>query len=381
LCFYVYTPDFILLSSSSKPIRVPLLTDQPMDRRDFLQRAAAGAMAFSLPVVPAFLKEVPMGVVVHSYGSRWNAKAESSKYPGFANAVDLIEHCHRIGAGGVQVGVKDWTAEFARKVRDRREKLGLYLEGSISLPKKAEDVSVFEAEVKNAREAGAQVLRTVCANGRRYEVFSSQAAFDDFTKNALASLQLAEPVLRKHKVRVAVENHKDWRAPELVAALKNLGSEWVGATVDFGNSIALLEDPMEVVKALAPYVFSTHVKDMAVDEYPDGFLLSEVPLGKGILNLPEMMALCRKHNPNVTFSLEMITRDPLEIPCLKPEYWSSFGGVPGTELARTLRMVRERKYASGLPKVSQLTPDDRLAAEELNIRACLDYSKTNLRIG
>ncbi len=341
-----------------------------------MQRAAAGTMAFSLPAVPAFLKEVPMGVVVHSYGSRWNAKVESSKYPGFTNAVDLIEHCHRIGAGGVQVGVKDWTADFARKVRDRREKLGLYLEGSISLPKKAEDVPAFEAEVKNAREAGAQILRAVCASGRRYETFKSAAEFEAFKGQARTTLQRAEPVLRRHKVKLAVENHKDWRAPELAAVLKELSSEWIGVTLDFGNSIALLEDPMEVVRTLVPFVLSTHVKDMAVEEYPDGFRLSEVPLGKGILNLPEIVALCRKQNPNVAFSLEMITRDPLDIPCLKPEYWATFGDVPGAELARTLRLVRERKYAPGLPRVSHLSPDDRLAAEEANIRTCLEWGKT-----
>jgi hypothetical protein len=38
--------------------------------------------------------------VVHSYAARWNPKAESRQYPGFAHAVDLIEHCGRIGAGG-----------------------------------------------------------------------------------------------------------------------------------------------------------------------------------------------------------------------------------------------------------------------------------------
>jgi sugar phosphate isomerase/epimerase len=313
---------------------------------------------------------------VHSYAARWNPKAESRQYPGFAHAVDLIEHCGRIGAGGVQVGVKDWTADFARKVRDRREKLGLYLEGSIALPDKAEAVPAFEAEVKNAREAGAQILRTVCAPGRRYEVFKSAAEFEAFKGQALAALQRAEPVLRKHKVKLAVENHKDWRAPELAALLGELSTEWVGVTLDFGNSIALLEDPMEVVRTLVPFVLSTHVKDMAMEEYPDGFRLSEVPLGKGILNLPEIVALCRKHNPNVAFSLEMITRDPLEIPCLKPEYWATFGDVPGAELARTLRLVRERKYDPGLPRVSHLSPDDRLAAEEANIRTCLAWGKT-----
>jgi hypothetical protein len=50
--------------------------------------------------------------------------------------------------------------------------------------------------------------------------------------------------------------------------------------------------------------------------------------------------------------------------------------VPGAELARTLRLVRERKYDPGLPRVSHLSPDDRLAAEEANIRSCLEWGKT-----
>ena len=194
----------------------------------------------------------------------------------------------------------------------------------------------------------------------------------------MASLQLAEPVLRKHKVKLAVENHKDWRADELVYALQQLKSEWIGVTLDFGNSISLVEDPMEVIETLVPYIFSTHVKDMGVEEYADGFLLSEVPLGKGFLNLPKIVALCRQHNPSVAFNLEMITRDPLEIPCLKNEYWASFDGVSGNDLARTFRMVKQNKYNSPLPRVSHLSAEDRLAVEEENIVKCLTYSKERL---
>lgn len=350
----------------------------PMSRRHFLHKSALGAMALSLPKMPAFFKETSMGIVVHSYGLRWNSKVESQKYPGFTNAVDLMEHCHQIGAGGVQVVVSNWTTDFAKNVRNTREKLGLYLEGSIGVPKNAADVSRFEKEVINAKEAGMQVLRTVCSSGRRYETYHSMEAFQQLQKNALASLQLAEPILRKHKMKLGVENHKDWRAPELERMLKQVNSEWVGVTLDFGNSISLLEDPMEVIQTLVPYAFSTHVKDMALEEYPDGFLLSEVPLGKGILDLPRIIALCRKHNPNMTFSLEMITRDPLEIPCLKNEYWETFAGVPGSELARTMRMVRQHKNKSPLPGISQLSPEDRLAVEEQNILACLAYSKNTL---
>ena len=349
-----------------------------MDRREFLQKASAATMAFSLPLHGGFFKEMRMGVVVHSYGSRWNSKVSSNQYPGFMNAMDLLEHCSQIGAGGIQVGVRDWSADFVKKIRDRREKLGLYLEGSIGMPKDSEDLPRFEQEVIGAKEAGAQVIRTVCSAGRRYEIFHSLEAFQEAQKNAMTSLRLADPILHRHKVKLAIENHKDWRATELVAMLKELDSEWIGVTLDFGNSISLMEDPLEVVQTLAPYAFTTHVKDMGVDEYADGFLLSEVPLGRGILDLPKIIAICSQHNPNITFNLEMITRDPLEIPCLKEDYWATFQGLPGSELARTLRMVRQQGYKPALPTVSELSGEDRLAVEEQNIIDSFAYSKTSL---
>ena len=136
-----------------------------MDRREFLQRSSAGALAFSLPELPGFMRSVPMGVVVHSYWTRWNSKVTSTTYPGFTTALELLDHCHQIGAGGVQVVVNGWSADFSRQVRDRREKLGMYLEGSVGLPKKADDVAAFEQDVLRAKEAGAQILRTVCSSG------------------------------------------------------------------------------------------------------------------------------------------------------------------------------------------------------------------------
>lgn len=349
-----------------------------MNRRDFMQRSAVAGAALTFPKLPDFLADKRMGIVVHSYGIRWGSKIASTAYPAFTNAIELLEHCAKIGAGGAQVLVNDWAADFAKKVRDRREQLGLYLEGSIGMPKTESEVARFEKSLINAKEAGVNVLRTVCSAGRRYETYHSVAAFEALKKNAMQTLQWVEPVLRKHQVRLGIENHKDWRAPELAAMLRQIGSEWVGATVDFGNSIALLENPMDVVKALAPYAVSTHVKDMALENYTDGFLLSEVPLGKGLCNLPEMVALCTKHNTAVRFSLEMITRDPLEIPCLKDAYWETFPTLPAPDLAQTLRLVNEHPYPNGLPRISPLNPEQKLAAEENNILECLTYSREKL---
>jgi sugar phosphate isomerase/epimerase len=358
------------------PYSMPLSNSpSSLSRRDFLQRSALGVTALSLGNLPDVFKTQPMGIVVHSYASRWNAKAPNSQYPGFANAAELMEHCHGIGAGGVQTTVRDWTPEIAKKLRTQKDKWGMYLEGSIGLPRNADEVPRFVHEVQLAKEAGATILRTVCMNGRRYENFHSNEAIQEFKKNSIIALQLAEPIARKHHIKLAVENHKDWRADELASLITGIGSDYVGVTLDFGNSIALLEDPMEVVNTLAPFVMSTHVKDMGVREYEDGFLLSEVPLGEGILDLAKMVAICKKHNPDVNFSLEMITRDPLQIPVLTKEYWPAMQAVPAEDVADTLRMVRQKKFKTDLPTVTQLSFDARLAVEEKNILESLAYSK------
>lgn len=350
-----------------------------MNRREFLGTAACAA-AIS-PLYPLSSPSLPpsgnrMGISIASYAIRWKSSEESTSYPAFTDALQVLAHSHSLGAGGVQVSVRGWAKDFAGKVRDTREKLDQYLEGQISLPKSDDEIERFEREVKNAKEAGASILRAVCLSGRRYETFESLQSFQSFKADSLAAMERAEPVVRKHRVKLAIENHKDWRITELIGIMEHLGSEWIGVTLDTGNNISLLEDPMEVVEKLAPYTFTTHFKDMGMMPYEDGFLLAEVPLGTGVLDLPKVINLCRAHNPDVTFNLEMITRDPLKIPCKTDRYWETFDQVNGRDLARTLRMVETT--GTELPQVSNKNPEERLAFEEQNVRSSFAYATAHL---
>lgn len=159
--------------------------------------------------------------------------------------------------------------------------------------------------------------------------------------------------------------------------MDHLGSEWMGVTLDLGNNISLLEDPMAVVEALAPYAFTTHFKDMAVAPYAEGFLLSEVPLGTGMLDLKQMIAVCERHNPDITFNLEMITRDPLKVPCMTDKFWQTFDNVNGIDLARTFRFVQNAPRVA-LPTISDKTAEERLAFEEKNNRQSFKYAVEEL---
>ncbi|MBV9036386.1 MAG: sugar phosphate isomerase/epimerase, partial [Acidobacteriaceae bacterium] len=161
---------------------------------------------------------------------------------------------------------------------------------------------------------------------------------------------------------------------EYVKLLKTYSSEYLGACLDLGNNISLLDDPMTFVEAAAPYAKATHIKDIAVTPCEDGFLMSEVPLGTGILDLPRILSLLQKANPNIRFSLEMITRDPLKVSCLADHYWVTLPDRNGIYLARTLRYVNEHKSSKPLPTFDHLPPAKRSRAEEENIRACFEYA-------
>ena len=149
---------------------------------------------------------------------------------------------------------------------------------------------------------------------------------------------------------------------------------------DMGNSISLLEDPMATVEAYAAYALATHIKDMGVQDYPDGFLLSEVPLGDGFLDLARMVQVLRKARPGVRLALEMITRDPLPVPCLTPKYWATMSDTPARQLAEFLELVRGKASKKPLPRVRGLNRDQQLEFEDQNVRRCLAYSRDALRL-
>ena len=85
----------------------------------------------------------------------------------------------------------------------------MYLEGIIALPRDEADRDRFEAEVRTAAWAGATIVRTVMLSGRRYETFSTADAFRRFAASSSHSLELAAPVVARHGILLAVENHKD----------------------------------------------------------------------------------------------------------------------------------------------------------------------------
>ncbi len=355
-----------------------------MNRREVLFSIAGGltaATAGNLTTVygTGQTRKSRLGIADFSYNIRLRAERSQATKGGLNDPLNFIEHCNNIGAGGVQMNIGTRDKDYTRRLRQKAKAFDMFFEGSTSLPKDRSDVVRFEAAVKTIKQAGAKVIR-IAIGGRRYEQFSKAEQFKAFAERSLKSVQLAEPVAARHNMRLAIENHKDWRIDQMFDMLRRISSEYVGVCVDTGNSFSLLEDPMMVVEAYAPYAFAAHLKDMAVDEYEDGFLLADVPLGQGLLDLRRIVNVLRKARSEIQFSLEMATRDALKVPCLTENYWVTFANVPGSDLARTLRYVRKNSSQGRLQKVNHLPMNELVKLEDANVKKCLAFAKEHLNL-
>lgn len=361
-------------------------------RRDFVKNASAslaiGAISNSLFANVSAAPLSKMGIASTSFmgaeiGSSGfpNAPAptgQAAPPPRFRqrDAYEFLGKCHALGAGGIQTSLNG----DLKKLRARADELGMYLEGMVSIPRNG-DMSTLEKGLADCQAAGVTVARAAMLGGRRYETFATLADWKKWVDQSHAAIIAALPIIEKYKVVVAVENHKDWTVEDFLRLLRTYQSEYLQVCLDFGNNISLLDDPYEVIEKLAPYAKSTHIKDMGVQPYADGFLLSEVPLGTGLLDLPRIVATVQKANPNTKFSLEMITREPLKVPCLTSKYWEVFPDRNGKYLAQTAKLVNEKSSRTPLPSIEKLNSADRLKFEEDNIKACFRYVEEKHLLG
>jgi len=350
-------------------------------RREFLGGAitfAAIATAYQRAVAQGTLPpKSPCGVATTAMGAHLRG------LPGVreglrANPVAYLDYCRSLGAGGVQHAVSTMVPEF----RKRLDELEMYYEGEARLPATIDgDYSEFESQIKLARDLGASVVRTVSrppanSSGRRYDSFTSAEQFNAWLERSNAIIMKCLPIAEKHKIAIALENHKDRTVDQHVDFLRKASSEYLGSLIDPGNNMSFMEDATDTVTKLAPYVKATSLKDMGVAPYEEGFLLSEVLFGTGINDQVKLFQIMRRHNPKVNPTTELITRDPLKVPVLTEDYYRSF---PEKKTLRDNWMKMVRAKQSKLPILGTQSPAARFQAEEDNNRKVFEWGVTHLK--
>jgi sugar phosphate isomerase/epimerase len=230
---------------------------------------------------------------------------------------------------------------YVSDLRQRAESLGLYLELGTS----GTNPDHLQNMVRAAHVLGSSIVRTFVGRPRP----ASADGMSRLVAAAVEDLAQVAPVCERYQVALALENHQDLTSGELLNLLEMLDSPWLGICFDTGNPLALLEDPVEAARALAPFTRTVHLKDYQV----------------AVVQLAEILDLLRSDAPDSTVNLENYLGKHL-VPALEDEYLIRLRGRSALDLGRTLRLVRDRglRREPEAPVEGGTAEQDLLAAEE-----------------
>lgn len=282
-----------------------------------------------------------------------------------------LRRAQELGLAGVQFAdlghFVSLETPYLTALRRQADEAGLYLE----LGTGGTDPAHLGGALRAAADLGSPVLRTF-AGGFRWEAETTGAAL---VERAARDLREVAPVAQRLGVRVALENHLDLRAEEMLDLLRRVGSEYVGICLDTGNPYGLLEDPLAAAQALAPYTFTTHLKEFRVVLRRGGLVLRGVALGRGDVPNLEIVEELRRHAPlgedlhlNVETAVERVV-----VPVLRGDFTSGALGIgPGDLLTVLRRLDLDRPCSSedlAPPEELGQTAEEVLAGEHAQVAA------------
>lgn len=144
---------------------------------------------------------------VHAQAPR--LKNMGGEPPGFghrsrAGKFEILEHCRGLGLGAVRMSLPSADLDAARQFRKKLESYGMRVIISLPPPKETGALPQYDAAVRAVSAIGA-VTTHASFTARRYEEFDTFEAFKASFERHQRSVELAEPVLRKYKVKLHEE--------------------------------------------------------------------------------------------------------------------------------------------------------------------------------
>jgi hypothetical protein len=171
--------------------------------------------------------------------------------------------------------------------------------------------------------------------------------------------------------------------------VEEAGKDFVGATLDTGNPLWVVEDPLVTLDALAPYVVTTHLRDSVLFEHPRGAAGQWVALGDGQIDFVRFVEQFRKWCPRASMQLEVITgRPPRVIPYLEEDFWKAFPKALAAEFARFVALAKAGHPYMGAMVIEDVAGQHPAVMSEalkeqqrLDLERSLEYAKKKLNVG
>lgn len=125
-------------------------------------------------------------------------------------------------------------------------------------------------------------------------------------REAVRLLRESAPQFERAGVTLGVENHDRFRSPVLRRIVEDVGSAHVGICLDTANSTGCGEGPEQTAAVLLDLTVNLHVKDFTARRLPHGkgFLIEGAPAGKGLVDIPALLAAAGRLPRTINVILE-----------------------------------------------------------------------------
>jgi sugar phosphate isomerase/epimerase len=201
------------------------------------------------------------------------------------------------------------------------------LEGGTNEAAYNEMIGSFE----QAQAIGATVMRVVGSSLRfRNEPHGPQ--LERLTQIFQKAVRIAEA----NGIRIAVENHIDFNAQEMLSLLRSVDSPFLGINFDTGNFVRLLDDPVQAMDALAPYTYASHIKDLRVQRgvpANEWYFFSSAPVGDGVVDNAKLIEKLWRADFNGILAVE--------IDFLHPDYGNDEHAAVAASVNELRRLVAQ----------------------------------------
>jgi sugar phosphate isomerase/epimerase len=225
--------------------------------------------------------------------------------------------------------------------------------------------------IEAARTVGSKTVRCVLGSAA-----DRTSPIEGHIENTVKVLLNSRSLVMDAGLMVAIENHAgDMQAREVKGLIEGAGKEFVGSCLDSGNPLWTIEDPHLTLATLAPYVLTSHVRDTAVWNTPEGAAVAWTRMGEGNIGIENYIREYAARCSGRALSLEIIVTGPRSFNYRDPKFWDAFRKTPAWEFARFLALAEKGTAREAPPRVSR---EAAIARELEDVEASIRWTKTFL---
>jgi sugar phosphate isomerase/epimerase len=231
------------------------------------------------------------------------------------NLFQFIDRVKELGLDGFQIDPMHLASRdenYLQEILFYAKEQDLFLEyGAMGI-----DASHLLKELDICHQLESEVLRTFIG----FDRYNKKINIQKEISQAIANLNLVKLKAEQMNIKIAIENHGDVNSDELIHIVKKVASPNIGICLDLGNTLMTFEDPIVAVEKMAPYAFTTHFKDYAINLTNYGFKVCGVALGDGNIDLFQPLKILKEKTYLDRIILEIpVEAEREEIPSLKKE--------------------------------------------------------------